>query len=549
MTNSDIAEILSAYAKLSELHGENPFKIKSYQAAAFAIDKILEPLCGKNLHELESYQGIGKSIAKVVYECCSFNSFPELEALISKTPKGVLDIMKIKGLGPKKVAFIWKNLGIESIGELLYACKENRLAQAKGFGLKTQQNVLLQIEFMQANAGKFHYYKAAALANRLVKILKDKINAKIEITGQIRRKCEVVDDIEILIGLINKELIHHVLQQIDIITEILVNEFFINATAENIPVKIYWVEPNEFAYKLMLTTGNDEHLKFIGFNESCKNFENENEIFYKLGTTFFEPELREGLFEKEVGNIPLQLITFSDLKGALHNHSTWSDGTASIEDMALFCIQLGWQYFGIADHSKAAFYANGLSEERILAQQKEIDVLNKKLMPFKIFKGIECDILNDGTLDYSNEILKTFDYVVASVHSNLKMDETKAMNRLIKAIENPFTTVLGHATGRLLLVREGYPINHKKIIDACAANGVSIELNANPYRLDLDWRYIPYALNKGVKICINPDAHEPDGLLDMQWGVAVARKGLLTPKDCLNAMNVEELDIYFKSKK
>jgi DNA polymerase (family 10) len=214
--------------------------------------------------------------------------------------------------------------------------------------------------------------------------------------------------------------------------------------------------------------------------------------------------------------------------------------------MALWCINKGYSYLGMADHSKAAFYAQGLSEERVYAQQKEIDALNLKYPNFKIFKGIECDILNDGSLDYDNDILKTFDYVVASVHSNLKMTEEKAMMRLLNAIENPYTTILGHPTGRLLLMREGYPINHKKIIDACAANGVHIEINANPYRLDLDWKYIDYAMEKGVMLSINPDAHELDGFLDMYFGTLVARKGGLTKEACLNCLETDDILKHFK---
>ena len=273
----------------------------------------------------------------------------------------------------------------------------------------------------------------------------------------------------------------------------------------------------------------------------------EEEIYSKLNLPFIEPELREGLFEieKAKSGTLKKLIELSDLKGILHNHSTWSDGLNTIEEMANFCIQHHYEYFGIADHSKAAFYAKGLKEDQVLSQHVEIDKLNDKLFPFKIFKGTECDILNDGNLDYSDEILKTFDYVVVSIHSNLKMSEEKAMLRLLKAIENPYTSILGHPTGRLLLIREGYPIDHKKIIDACAANEVVIEINANPYRLDIDWRWIDYALNKNVILSINPDAHECDGLHDMYYGTLIARKGGLYKEMCLNAKSREEITAFF----
>jgi DNA polymerase (family 10) len=268
--------------------------------------------------------------------------------------------------------------------------------------------------------------------------------------------------------------------------------------------------------------------------------------------SFIIPELREGYNEVELAikhQLP-NLIVNEDLKGTLHNHSTWSDGVHSVEEMALYCRdEMKLEYLGISDHSKTAVYAKGLSIEKVLQQQEEIENLNKKLAPFKIFKGIESDILSDGSLDYPEEILKRFDFVVASVHYAMKMDEEKATNRLIKAIENPYTTILGHPSGRLLLSRSGYPLNFEKIIDACAANKVVIEINANPLRLDLDWRWHRYALEKGVLLSINPDAHRTEGLLDMQYGINVARKGGLTKIDCLNAFSLQEIESLFNSKK
>jgi DNA polymerase (family 10) len=261
--------------------------------------------------------------------------------------------------------------------------------------------------------------------------------------------------------------------------------------------------------------------------------------------------LREGLFELEKATthtLP-KLIELADLKGILHNHSTYSDGLNTLEEMAVYAKQLGYEYLGMCDHSKSASYAGGLKVEDIILQHNDIDKLNKQLFPFKIFKGIESDILGNGDLDYEEDVLKSFDFIVASIHSNLKMDEEKATQRLLKAIENPYTTILGHPTGRLLLGRPGYPIDHKKIIDACAANNVVIELNAHPYRLDIDWRWIPYCLEKGVMISINPDAHQLKGYHDMYYGTLAARKGLLTKDNCLNAMNLNTFENYLETKK
>jgi DNA polymerase (family 10) len=346
------------------------------------------------------------------------------------------------------------------------------------------------------------------------------------------RHCEVIEEIDILVGD----------ESIDI------DEF----VSETIPLNFIQCNSNVFYRKLVETSSTKEHLEGINFKAlATKKYDNEESVYSNLSIQYCEPELREGLFEleKAKNNQLPKLIELTDLKGILHNHSTYSDGMNTLEEMAVYCKELGYQYLGICDHSKTASYAGGLKVETVLLQQQEIEKLNKQLFPFKIFKGIESDILGNGDLDYEEDILKTFDFIVASVHANLKMDEEKANARLIKAIENPYTTILGHPTGRLLLGRPGYPINHKKIIDACAANKVVIELNAHPYRLDIDWRWIPYCLEKGVMISINPDAHQLKGYQDMRYGTYVARKGLLTKDNCLNAMDLNTFENYLSTKK
>lgn len=549
MNNSDIADVLKAYADLSELHGGNSFKIKSFSNASFRIDKLPVALAGKSLEELEAIDGIGKSIAKVVFELLTHQTFKELQDLIDQTPVGVRDIMRIKGIGPKKVATIWKEMGIESVGELLYACQENRLAQVKGFGLKTQASVIKQIEFMFASANKFHYAKAYPLAESLVAAIEtlDEVS-NVSLCGAIRRGFEVLDAIELLIETNERELVQTAILSLPGMAQ---QEDKISC--HGFTIQLSYCEEGLFDWELFRLSADEKHidkvLERIGF--PLPEIRDEEEIYEAADLPFIPVVLRDNRGEIELAeaNKLLSLINYHDLKGPLHNHSTWSDGLNSIEEMAKFCIAQGFEYLGMADHSKSAFYANGLSEERVYQQQAEIAGLNQKLNGFKIFTGIECDILYDGSLDYSNEVLKSFDYIVASVHSILKMTEEKAMERLLKAIENPYTTILGHPTGRLLLMREGYPIDHKKIIDACAANQVVIELNANPYRLDLDWRHIDYALSKGVMISINPDAHETSGFLDMHWGIVAAQKGGLTKEMCFNAKSALELENYFKNKK
>lgn len=555
MENKTIARTLRLLSQLMELHGENPFKIKSMANAAFKIDKLPFQVSNKTLSEIEQIDGLGKSTAVKVWELINQNSIKELASLIGQTPEGVVEMLQIKGIGPKKVAVIWKDLGIENVGELYYACNENRLIEAKGFGLKTQEEIIRIIEFKMASSGRYLYARVEGYAENLIKDLRKTLSIPLlSFTGDYRRKCEIIDGLDILcVAELTENIIAEVQTAGLTITDQQPNRLS-TKNEEGIIIYFDFCLEEEFGWQMIEKTGNPEHaanLKLL-LKDLPLNNKTENEIYHLAGLQFIEPELRENTNELELAqtNSLPQLITFEDLKGSLHNHSTWSDGVNTLEEMAVFCRDnLKMQYFGICDHSKSAFYASGLNEIRVAAQQREIDELNKKLSPFRIFKGIESDILYNGSLDYSDEILQTFDFVVASVHSILKMTEEKATQRLISAIENPFTTILGHPTGRMLLTRSGYPIDHKKVIDACAANNVVIEINANPLRLDLDWRWHRYAIEQGVLLSVNPDAHRVAGFLDMHNGVLVARKGGVTSADCLNAMNLQEITQYFSNKK
>jgi DNA polymerase (family 10) len=530
ITTEEIADGLEITAKLMELHDENPFKVKAIQSAAYKLGKTRIDLEQKTVEEIMSLEGFSKGMADKIYEFTTKGTTKELEDLISKTPNGVIEMLGIKGLGPKKVRQLWHELELESVTELLYACHENRLIELKGFGAKTQKSIIENIEFKKQNANKFHYAYAEKIGNEIIKHIQ-KHTDLVCYTGSMYRKCEIIDEIEILIGDENLDL----------------DEFH----SSTIPINFIQVNENIFYRKLVETSSTKEHLEAINYkNLETKKYNNEVEVYNNLNIQYCEPELREGLFEIEKATkheLP-KLIEYKDLKGILHNHSTYSDGMNTLEEMALYCKELGYEYLGICDHSQTASYAGGLKPETVSLQQEEINKLNEKLFPFKIFKGIESDILGNGNLDYDEEILKTFDFIVASVHSNLKMNEEKATERLIKAIENPYTTILGHPTGRLLLGRPGYPIDHKKIIDACAANNVCIELNAHPYRLDIDWRWIPYCMEKNVMISINPDAHQLMGYHDMRYGTYSARKGMLTKENCLNTFNRLEFENYLKTK-
>lgn len=551
MDNKAISKIFKLCSQLMELHNENPFRTKAMASASFKLDKLPFRIDDASLEELSAQPGIGKSTAEKAKEVTQTGTFRELQDLLVNTPSGVVEMLTIKGLGPKKVQIIWQDLGIESVGELLYACNENRLVEAKGFGLKTQEEIKKSIEFSISNQGWFLYAKVLSQADTFYAILKTHFPASLlSFTGDFRRKCEVLSTVDLLIS-----------ESIEAVEKFLADYTLVEKTENSLEItdelgftfKVFSTNINDFYRDLILSTGSTAHLDLL-FNilPDLPSLSSEEAIYRNLRLDYIEPELREGLdeIERAQNHTLPQLIQFKDLKGTLHNHSTYSDGVHTLEQMALHCKDaLGLAYLGICDHSRTAVYANGLSIERLEDQWKEIASLNEKLAPFKIFKGIESDILSDGSLDYPDEVLAQFDFVVASVHSNLKMDEEKATARLIKAIENPYTTILGHPTGRLLLSRSGYPLDFKKIIDACAANKVVIEINANPLRLDLDWRWHRYAVEKGVLLSINPDAHRTEGLLDMQYGIFVAQKGGLEAKNCLNTYSLTEITNYFSNRR
>lgn len=557
MENKEISKILSLTAKLMELHGENEFKLRSIQNAAFTISRLGQPVHSLASEELAAIKGIGKSTGQKITSILETGTLPELTALLADTPSGVVEMMGIKGIGPKKVAQLWKEMGIDNPGELLYACNENRLIELKGFGQKTQEQIRKAIEFKISNAGNYHFATLYPLAVELTERIAtmDEVGS-VSMTGDIRRNCEIVRSVDLLVATSQRDRLLNKLGELlsipdDRSTQIV--NCTLHQEEESFPVRLNFCEPENFAYQLFVTTGCEAHVQAVTrlLNPGVVSFSSEVEIYAGAGMQFVLPELREAIDEiplAQQNQIP-NLISFTDLKGSLHNHSTYSDGLNTLRQIAEACKNSGYQYLGICDHSKSAFYANGLSAERIVQQHQEIDLLNKEMAPFVIFKGIESDILFDGSLDYDTNILASFDFIVASVHSGLKMSEEKATERLLKAVSNPYTTILGHPTGRLLLAREGYPIDHKAVIDACAANQVIIELNAHPYRLDLDWRWIRYAISKGVSISINPDAHQVAGFHDMFYGVCAARKGLLTPEMTFNTLTSTEMNDYFTMRK
>lgn len=515
MTTPEIAALLEEAARLMEFHNENPFKIKAYKNAVSLAEKTDLDWAKASREELIAEKGIGKSMADAILDIRDTGSFAELNSLRRSMPEGLLELFLIPGLGPKKIRQLRDELGVESPGELSYACRENRLAALKGFGEKTQHNISRALDFYAQNRGWLLYPQALGLVNEAGKVYN---GARWAVCGALARGCEVVNKPELLVCS--------------------------NQSIRVERVTIHLTEEAEFNRKKFVYSCSDEHLSLLmdrGFNPEAA-FASEEQVYKEAGLPFVPPEMRENhplsFLEERCLDLGRHLNE-SHIQGVVHVHSNWSDGTAGIDELAGHCKALGYSYMGLTDHSQSAGYAGGLKPDKVLRQWEVVRTLNESLQGFTILCGIESDILTDGRLDYADELLSGFDFVVASVHSVLRMDKQKATDRLIKAIENPYTNILGHLSGRLLLSREGYPLDMEKITDACAANGVAIELNASPYRLDIDWRLIPLALEKGVLISINPDAHSLAGVQDIAHGVRIARKAGLFIEECLNAKSLD----------
>jgi DNA polymerase (family 10) len=526
--NDYIAAQFSLLGKVMDIHGENSFKAKSYSVAAFTLEKLPVQLDGLPLEKITTIKGIGDAIGKKILEIQQTGELRLLNEYIHRTPPGVIEMLAIKGLGPKKIATIWKDMEVESVGELLYACQENRLLLFKGFGEKTQQNVREAIEFRLKHAGSHLYGDIEAYALQLDAAFKKALpSEKLALTGDFRRQLEIVTRLQ-WVTTAEPAIVNAVIESLQV--------------EEGVVIDMIYAAPEDFTRTLFETSCSGEFLESVrerdGWNDKG-TYASEEAIFEQVGLPFGHPVRRE-----QRGGIDKGALEPADVRGVIHSHSTWSDGSNTLDEMAAACIAKGYEYLVISDHSKSAFYANGLKEERIREQHAQIEALNQKLAPFTIFKSIECDILNDGTLDYTAAILHTFDLVIASVHSNLKMSEEKAMGRLLRAIENPYTTILGHLTGRLLLSRPGYPVDHKRIIEACVQHGVAIELNAHPRRLDMDWRWIAYALEQGALISIDPDAHTIAGYDHIRYGVLAAQKAGLKAERNLSSFGLEAFREY-----
>ncbi|MBI2871217.1 MAG: DNA polymerase/3'-5' exonuclease PolX [Candidatus Omnitrophica bacterium] len=566
MAQSDITGIFQEIADLMEILEENTFKIRAYQNAARTLGGVsdtLEDLVREN--KLQELPGIGEGIAKKVVEFLKTGKVRFHEELRKKVPEGLLEMLRIQGMGPKKVKAVWKGLKISSISDLERACRENRLANLEGFGAKSQENILKGIGYLKKSSGQFLFAVAIQSAEPILKRLeKHKAVRRVSLAGSLRRRKEVIKDIDFVVSTENPGRVMKFFTEMDEVDAVTAHgETKSSVKLKNgINVDLRAVSDKEFPYALHHLTGSVEHntamrtrAKKAGYkmNEyglfkgrrlvACKD---EREIFEELGLTYIEPELRENMGEIEAamkgGKLP-HLVEEKDIRGVFHVHTTYSDGKAPLEVMVRTAEEMGLEYVGISDHSQSASYANGLKADRVSKQQKEIDALNKK-RNIRIFKGTECDILADGAMDFSEKVLASFDFVIASVHSLFNMSKLEMTKRIVRALKNKHVTMLGHATGRLLLSREEYAVDLNEVIEAAVGEGKVIELNANPYRLDLDWRVLKGAKEKGLRVSINPDAHNTVGLADIAYGVGIARKGWLEAKDVINTMPLNRMIAY-----
>jgi DNA polymerase (family 10) len=577
MDKTKIAAILDEVGTLLELKGENPFKSRAFHNAARILGGVSEDLNVLiDSGQLRSIKGIGESTATIITDLVKTGSSPDHESLKKFFPPGIFDMMKIQGMGPKKVAVLYKKMKIASIDDLEKAARAGKLEKLDGFGKKTEENILLGIQQVRTHASKFHINVAERAAEEIVEALKKhKGIRRAEIAGSLRRKKETIGDIDIVVSAAPKDVKaimalftgHPSVERITGEGE--TKSSVVLTSGINCDLRI--VSEKEFPFALNYFTGSKDHnvrirslarekgwsLNEYGFSAIDtgqrskplpKSIQSETDIYTSVGLHYIEPELREDMGEIEVSreNALPTLVTWDDIRGTFHCHTNYSDGHNTLKEMAAAAQQLGWEYLGIADHSKIAAYANGLSEERVKKQHKEIDSLNETFKGFKLYKGTEVDILPNGDLDFSDKILSTFDFVVASVHSSFKMSEADMTKRIMKALKNKHVTMLGHLTGRLLLERDGYPLNQTEIINAAAGQGKIIEINAHPMRLDLDWRMVKYARQKGVLISINPDSHVATGLTDVKYGVGIARKGWCEKKDIFNSRTSKQIDQYLK---
>ncbi|HND62042.1 MAG TPA: DNA polymerase/3'-5' exonuclease PolX [Opitutaceae bacterium] len=582
MTKNEIADVLADIGTLLELKGENPFKIRAYQTGARALETIEEGELARLIREnqLETVKGIGEALAQKITELHTTGKLGFHEKLKASIEPGLVEMLQIPGLGPKKIRALHEKLGVASLADLTKACHDGKVADLDGFGEKTQEKILAGIRNREAYGRRHLWWDAHEVAAPIVAGLRQLPQVvRAEAAGSLRRGLETVGDLDFIVGSSEPEPIMAWFTALAGVKEVTARgETKSSVRFEGgLQADLRIVPDDQFVFALHHFTGSKDHnvqmrqralTRGLSLSEwglvpsegegtakekaeqarkgpaAQATIATEADLFAALGLHFVPPELREGLGEIEAaeqGALP-RLVELGDLRGAFHNHTTASDGRNTLAEMTAAAEALGWEYLGIADHSKASFQANGLSEERLLKQIDEIRALNEsRRFKTHVFAGVECDVLPDGKLDYDDDLLARLDYVVVSVHNVFTQDEATMTRRIIRAIEHPHTTMLGHLTGRLLLRREGYRVDAGKIIDAAITHDVIIELNASPWRLDMDWRLWRKAAEKGLLTSINPDAHETAGLEHVRAGVNSARKGWLTKENVFNTRTLKDV--------
>jgi DNA polymerase (family 10) len=583
MDKNQIANLLDEIASLLELkEGSNPFEVRAYQNASRAVNGLdgdIEQLTREG--KLKGVPGLGSTSIKRIEEAVETGHIALYDELVETTPPVKLEMMRIPGVGPKKINAIYNQLHVNSIPDLVQACEENEVAALPGFGKKTQDKIVQGIAFLAQHAGRFLYPVAEEEASHIYAVLKELPEiVRLQVGGSLRRRRETIGDIDMVASVADSASEDARRKIMDVFTsqpsiQAITGKGETKSSvvlSSGINMDLRVVNDSQFPYTLHHFTGSKEHhiplrRRALSMNMTINDYglfkgkephlelvpcKDETDIYAALGMAYIEPELREDMGEIEAavnGTLPA-LVQQSDICGVLHVHSTWSDGQNTIREMAEACIARGLTYLGLTDHSKTAAYAGGLNEEDLRRQHEEIDQLNKEFAGrLRILKGIECDILRDGSMDFDDEVLATLDFVVASIHSLFNLSFEEQTQRMLRAISNPYVDIIGHPTGRILLGREGYALDLEAMIDAAAEHGVCIEINAHPSRLDLDWRYLHRARDKGIKIPIDPDAHIISGLDDMRFGIGIARKGWLRASDVLNTMTIDALLGFFKNRR
>lgn len=609
MTKEDIATILEKIATLLELKDENPFKVRAYTNAARAIETFGANVSNFQDEEaVAKIPGIGKSIALKIKELAETGSLKYFQELSAEFPAAILELFSLPGLGAKKIKALYDKLGISSIEHLHKACEQGRVAELPGFGETTQQKLCDAIARRAAHAGSFQFGQVAAEAETLrADLAAHEAALHVEVAGSYRRRKEIVHDLDLLVATSEAEAITEFFVSHPLVESVIAQ----GPTKSSVRLRsgvqcdLRVVTTAEYPFALAYFTGNKEHniemrsralqrgwtlneyrlaplpsegnggspeppaaqrrvgrLRSIAPTSIPKakkkksaskipGVRDEADLYRAVDLDFVPPELREncGEFEAAEQHSVPKLIEKENLRGTFHCHTVASDGHNTLEEMAEAARELGLEYLGIADHSRSSVQGHGMDAEKLLEQVTAIRELNKKFDGFRVFAGIECDILRDGSLDFPNKILSQLDYVVASVHSVFNLSESDMTQRVIRALESPFVTMLAHPTGRLLLKRDPYEIDIPAVLDAAARTGTWIELNAAPKRLDLDWRWWPLAKQKGVKCVINPDAHRTERLQDLWFGIGIARKGWLTKDDVVNCLPLGKIEAALRAKR